>query len=78
MFTVLKPFTRYITYLAKGRLDGYLNSVGPEDLPKDLGIKLPTQPMLLLHDLGKSSDMGRIERLFVPGTVLVPFLSFPS
>ena len=75
MFTALEPFTQYITYLAKGKLDGYFNSIQPEDLVTDLKVTLPTQPMLLLHDLGKYTNKETIENLFVCDTVFVVFLA---
>jgi hypothetical protein len=57
MLAALKPFTQYINYLAKGGLDTYFDSTRHEDFITVLGIKLPNQPMLLLHDLGKSLNM---------------------
>jgi hypothetical protein len=73
MLTALKPFTQYITYLAKGGLDRYFDSTRHEDFVTVLDVMLPTQPMLLLHDLGKSSNMERINDLFVADTVFVSF-----
>ena len=73
MLTALKPFTQYITYLAEGGLDRYFDSTRREDFVTVLDVKLPTQPMLLLHDLGKSSNMERINDLFVTDTVFVSF-----
>jgi hypothetical protein len=74
MLTALEPFTQYITYLAEGKLDGYFNSIRPEDLVTDLRVKLPMQPMLLLHDLGKYTNREKIEHLFVCDTVFVVFI----
>ena len=59
MLAALEPFTQYITYLAKGKLDEYFNSIRPEDLVTDLKVELATQPMLLLRDLGASTQTGR-------------------
>jgi hypothetical protein len=73
MLTALKPFTQYITLLAKGGLDRYFDSTRREDFVAVLDVKLPTQPMLLLHDLGKSSNMERINDLFVTDTVFASF-----
>jgi len=73
MAAALEPFTKYITYLAEGKLDGYFNSVRPEDLVTDLGVMLPTRPVLLLHDLGKYSDKEKMKKLFVSDTVFVSF-----
>jgi hypothetical protein len=75
MLAALEPFTQYITYLAKGKLDGYFNSIRPEDLVTDLEVQLPTRPMLLLHDLGKYTNKETIEHLFAGGTVFVVFLA---
>ncbi|KAF8241169.1 hypothetical protein L208DRAFT_1383632, partial [Tricholoma matsutake] len=69
MLTVFQPFTQYITHLAKGGLDRYFDSTRPEDFVTDPDVGLPTHPMLLLHDLGRSSDMERIKQLFVADTV---------
>jgi hypothetical protein len=71
MIGSLAPFTTYIDYLAKGKLDGYLDSTHVRDKPSVPGIVLSTDPQLLLHGLGKHPDMERIKRLFVPGTVFV-------
>jgi hypothetical protein len=73
MLTVFKPFTEYITSLVKGKLDRYFNSTQPEDFVTDPNVGLPTHPMLLLHDLGRFSDMGWIKQLFVANTVFVSF-----
>jgi hypothetical protein len=75
MLTAFKPFTQYITYLAKGGLDRYFDSTRHEDFVTVLNVKLPTQPMLLLlfHDLGRSPDIRRIQCLFVADTVFVLF-----
>jgi hypothetical protein len=73
MAAAFKPFIQYITYLAQGKLDGYLNSTRPEDLVTDLEVILPSRPMLLLHDLGTYLDKERIQSLFAPDTVSVSF-----
>ena len=73
MARAFEPFTEYITYLAEGKFDGYFNSAQPEDLVTDLDLKLSFQPMLLLHDLGKSKNEERIKQLFIPDTVFVSF-----
>ena len=73
MTAAFEPFTQYIKYLAKGKLDGYFNSVRPDDLVTGLGVELPTLPVLLLHDLGKYAGKGQVENVFVPDTVLVRF-----
>ena len=74
MLLALPPFTQYITYLAQGKLDGYLNSMQHEELVTDLE-GLPTEPMLLLHDLGNNTDMKTIKRLFISDTVFVVFFT---
>ena len=71
MARAFEPFIKYITYLAKGNLDGYFNSIRPEDLVNDLEVELPSLPMLLLHDLGESKNEERIKHLFIPDTVFV-------
>lgn len=71
MVSALEPFNQYITYLAEGKLDGYFDSIRPEDLVTDLEVELPSWPTLLLHDLGKSMNDERIKRLFVARTVFV-------
>jgi hypothetical protein len=73
MLAVLEPFTQYITYLAKGKLDGYFNSIRPEGLVTDLEVQLPMRPMLL-HNLSKYTNRETIEHLFAGGTVFVVFL----
>ncbi|KAK2467977.1 hypothetical protein APHAL10511_000272 [Amanita phalloides] len=63
-----QPFEEYIDYLAKGKLDGYLDSIGPEGKEADLFIREPT---LLLHGLGggdlSKEDHGRLNKLFISG-----------
>ena len=76
MARAFEPFTEYITYLGKGKFDGYFNSARPEDsvdLVTDLDVKLPSLPMPLLHNLGKSKNDERIEQLFIRDTVFVSF-----
>ena len=75
MLAAFQPFTRYITYLAEGKLDGYFDSIQPEKLVTDLEVRLPTQPILLLHGLGENTDMEAINSLFTSDTVFVVFLS---
>ena len=75
MLAAFEPFTKYITYLAEGKLDGYFDlSIQPEKLIIDLKVELPTQPMLLLHGLGENTNMEAINNLFIPDTVFVVFL----
>ena len=75
MLAAFEPFTKYITYLAEGKLDGYFDlSIQPEKLIIDLKVELPTQPMLLLHGLGENTNMEAINSLFIPDTVFVVFL----
>jgi len=71
MATALEPFNQYITYMTMGKLDGYFDSIRPEDLVTDLEVELPSQPMFLLHDLGK--DEESIKRLFCRDIVFVSF-----
>ena len=42
MVSALEPFNQYITYLAEGKLDGYFDSIRPEDLVTDLEVELPS------------------------------------
>ncbi|KIL64994.1 hypothetical protein M378DRAFT_105538 [Amanita muscaria Koide BX008] len=69
MLAAFKPFTKYITYLAEGKLDGYFDSIQSEKLITDLKVELPTQPMLLLHGLGENTNMEAINSLFTSDTV---------
>ncbi|KAF8512020.1 hypothetical protein BU17DRAFT_96669 [Hysterangium stoloniferum] len=69
MAAAIKGFENYIKYLATGKLDGYLDSTRREDKLTDLEVKLPLNPILLLHDLGNHPDKDRIEKLFVRNTV---------
>ncbi|KAF8516724.1 hypothetical protein BU17DRAFT_92559 [Hysterangium stoloniferum] len=64
-----KDFENYIKYLAIGKLDGYLDSIQRHDKVTDLGVYLPLDPILLLHDLGRHVDNKRIEKLFIDDTV---------
>jgi len=77
MTRAFEPFAKYISYLANGKLDGYFDSIKPEDLVTDLKVQLPSQPMLL-HHLGNQPDDERIKRLFRRDldTVFVFFASF--
>ena len=71
MATAFKPFKQYLEYLAEGNLDGYLDSQSRNKKVPVPGVRLSTDPNLLLHDLGKNIDMNAIEQLFVPDTVYV-------
>ncbi|KAF8517282.1 hypothetical protein BU17DRAFT_91994 [Hysterangium stoloniferum] len=64
-----KDFENYIKYLAIRKLDGYLDSIRGHDKVTDLGVYLPLDPILLLHDLGRHVDHKRIEKLFINDTV---------
>jgi hypothetical protein len=76
MAKAFERFTEYITYLAEGKLDGYINSTRPEDLVTDLKkIKLPSRPMLLLHDLGTDQGKERIQGLFADDTMFGSFFN---
>jgi hypothetical protein len=63
-------FGHYISSLASGKLDGYLDSIQPGNPAEGLGINLPIDPILLLHDLGKYPNQERIRELFNGDTVL--------
>ncbi|KAF8498457.1 hypothetical protein BU17DRAFT_72319 [Hysterangium stoloniferum] len=69
MAAAIKDFENYIQYLAVGKLDGYLDSIRREDKFTDLDVKLPLDPILLLHDLGNHPDKVRIKKLFIRDTV---------
>ena len=71
MAVAFKPFEEYIKHLATGKLDGYLDSTRREDKVTVSGVLLPNGPSLLLHNLGKDVDLGRIRNLFTDDTVLV-------
>ncbi|KAF8521633.1 hypothetical protein BU17DRAFT_87887 [Hysterangium stoloniferum] len=58
-----KDFENHIKYLAIGKLDGYLDSIRHDDKVTDLGVYLPLDPILLLHDPGKHVDNKRIEKI---------------
>jgi hypothetical protein len=64
-------FEKYINRLAKGELDGYIDSICREDKASIDGFVLSTDPQLLLHGLGKRPDHQRIKNLFTPATVSV-------
>ena len=66
-----KSFEQYVEHLVMGNLDGYLNSVDPKDKLTVPGLRMSTEPHLLLHDLGKYTDQERVGRLFLPGTTSV-------
>ena len=71
MTSAFKPFKQYIECLTTGKLDGYLDSVHRKDKFVVPGVTMSTDPQLLLHDLGKFTDQGRIECLFCSGTTCV-------
>ena len=73
MAAALEPFNDYMTYLASGKLDIYFNSTEPAAFTTDLKVKLPSRPMLLLHNLGNYSHDVRLTELFKPDTVFVFF-----
>lgn len=68
MAEALAGFEKYFALLASGELDARLDSIRPEDKLTELGVGLPLNPILLLHDLGKHLDQKRIEDLFKPNT----------
>jgi hypothetical protein len=71
MAVAFKPFEQYVKYLATGKLDGYLDSTRREDKVTVPGVLLPNGRSLLLHNLGKDVDLGRIGNLFTDDTVFV-------
>jgi len=67
-----EPFGQYIQYLAQGKLDGFLDSIRPEDkVVPERDVMMSTDPILLLHNLGKYPETKRIEKLFDHTTVFV-------
>ena len=66
-----EPFKQYIGYLATGKLDGYLDSVDRKDKLTVPGLRMSTNPHLLLHDLSKYTDQERVGHLFQSGTTSV-------
>ncbi len=76
MADALAGFEKYFEYLATGKLDAYLDSIRPEDKLIELGVDLPINPILLLHDLGKHPDQKRIEDLFKPNTYRMCTITF--
>jgi hypothetical protein len=76
MADAIKPFEQYIECLAQGKLDGYLDSNRRGDKVSVPNMTLATDPNLLLHDLGKQSNLERIKKLFVKDTVYV--VSIPT
>ena len=65
-------FGQYLQYLAQGKLDGFLDSVRREDkVVPELNMIMPTDPILLLHNLGKYPETEWIEKLFIHTTVFV-------
>ena len=75
MATAFQPFEEYIEYLAKGKLDAYLDSVRRDDKPSVPEIEMSTDPSLLLHELGIRTDMKKIQELFSGGTVYLVSIS---
>jgi len=73
MTVAFEPFKEYIKYLAHGKLDGYLDSTRREDKVTVSGVLLDNDLNLLLHNLGKDVDLGRIKNLFIEDTVFVAF-----
>jgi hypothetical protein len=74
MTGALNDYDSYLQYLAEGKLDGFMDSLKPEDnnLPKDLiNIQNKRGPFLLLNGLGRSFDQKRIKDLFSEKTVFV-------
>jgi hypothetical protein len=71
MAIAFQPFEQYIERLATGKLDGYLDSIRHEDKVTLPGLYLPKHTNILLHDLGKYADQGRINKLFIEDTVFV-------
>jgi hypothetical protein len=63
--------------LARGTLDGYIDSLRHEDKVPVPGIVLSNDLHLLVHDIGKPGrvDEERVEKLFADRTVFVAFLS---
>ena len=74
MDDAIKPFLKYIQYLATGKLDAYMDSLQRRDKETDLNMNLPIHPSLLLHDLGKYLDQEQIKRLFVSDSMFVVFV----
>jgi hypothetical protein len=71
MESTFKGFEKYIRSLASGELDAFFDSLQPGNKAADLGVHLPHDPILLLHDLGKYPNCERIRELFSGNTVLV-------
>jgi hypothetical protein len=74
MAAAFEKYESYIQYLAEGKLDGFLDSLKPEDnhLPDGLnGIRDRHGPFLLVHGLGQTCDTERIEELFCRSIVFV-------
>lgn len=68
MAEALAGFEKYFELLATGELDARLDSIRPEDKLTELGVGLPINPILLLHNLSKHLDQKRIQDLFEPNT----------
>jgi hypothetical protein len=71
MAAALAGFEHYIEYLATGKLDGYFDSIRREDKVQVPGVHLPSDPVLLIHDLSKHLDQERIRNSFSHETVFV-------
>jgi hypothetical protein len=69
MVTAFEPFKTFIEHLAEGKLDAFLDSHCRTEKIALPGLQISTDPNLLLHGLGQSVDMERIERLFIQGIV---------
>jgi len=71
------PFEEYIQLLARGKLDGYMDSLQRKDKLPVPGMFLSSDIHLLIHDIGKPDrvDEGRVKALFSKRTVFVDFLS---
>lgn len=71
MESALRPYTRYMTNLAEGKLDKYFDPTQLKSWNTHLGVTLPSGPMLLLHNLGNFPDDTRLTGIFKSETVLV-------
>jgi hypothetical protein len=71
MITAFDPFKTFIKHLAEGKLDAFLDSHCRTEKITLPGLQISTDPNLLLHGLGQSGDMERIEQLFIPDIVYV-------
>lgn len=71
------PFEKYIQLLARGQLDGYMDSLQRKDKLPVPGMFLSSDIHLLIHDIGKPDrvDKARVNALFSKRTVFVDFVS---